>query len=109
MNSHEDGMLNKSALEKKERGFRRVVCSACRCIETGHLIIGPRHFDSIMRSQLLREKDHLKYKDQGFIDQWGIYMSRTEAWKVAEAAGQILYRCGGDEADGGTLYSENLY
>lgn len=49
------------------------------------------------------------FQEQGFIDQWGIFLNRQEAWKVAKAAGQILYRCGGDDSDGGTLYSENLY
>jgi hypothetical protein len=48
-------------------------------------------------------------EDQGFIDQFGKYYTRTEAWKIAEAMGQIRYRCGGDTANGGTLYSENLY
>jgi hypothetical protein len=47
--------------------------------------------------------------DQGFLDQHGVFLSRTEAWKVAEAAGQILRRVGGDDANGGTLFSENLY
>ena len=46
---------------------------------------------------------------QGFIDQYGVFMTRQEAWKVAEAADQINYRCGGDDKYGGTLYSENLY
>jgi hypothetical protein len=88
-----------------------VVCAACR-LSDGTLLIGPRHWDSVMRAAYknlplgLRSHDP---DDQGFIDQWGRYMSRTEAWKVAEAAGQIRNRCGGDDADGGTLYSENLY
>ncbi|CAE6710389.1 hypothetical protein [Candidatus Nitrotoga fabula] len=47
--------------------------------------------------------------EQGFIDQHGVFMTRTEAWHVAQASGQILRRCGGDDANGGTLYSENLY
>jgi hypothetical protein len=47
--------------------------------------------------------------EEGFIDQFGDFHARTEAWKIAEAAGQILHRCGGDDTDGGTLYSENLY
>jgi len=33
-------------------------------------------------------------------------MTREEAWQVAEAAGQIKYRVGGD---GKELFSENLY
>lgn len=45
--------------------------------------------------------------EQGFIDQWGTFMTREQAWRVAEVAGQILYRVGGDY--NGTLYSENLY
>lgn len=47
--------------------------------------------------------------DAGFIDQFGNFHTRTEAWKIAEAAGQIFRRCGGDTVNGGTLYSENLY
>ena len=47
--------------------------------------------------------------DQGFINNHGKFLSRTEDWKVAEAAVQIIRRVGGDEIDGGTLYSENLY
>ena len=47
--------------------------------------------------------------ESGFVDNRGNFLTRTEAWKVAEAAGQILYRVGGDETNGGTLYSENLY
>lgn len=58
-----------------------------------------------MDAQELRVGEH----DQGFIDQFGAFMSRTEAWKVAEAAGQIIRRVDGDAVDGGTLYSENLY
>lgn len=86
---------------------RRVVCAACRNIETGEIILGPRHFDETMRSHLKDKKQsHLLYKDQGFIDQWGVYMDRKEAHIVAKAAGQIVRRCGGDDD---TLYSENLY
>ncbi len=98
---------------------RRVVCAACRCSETKHIIIGPRHFDPVMKSQFFDNCMNLKlntpnkigdtYTEQGFIDQYGVFMNRQEAWKVAEAAGQIIYRCGGDTANGGTLYSENLY
>lgn len=88
----------------------RVVCSACKMTD-GTIVLGARHWDGrmiAMASMLNRQRSH-DPNDQGFIDQWGRFMSRTEAWKVAEAAGQILYRCGGDTANGGTLYSENLY
>ena len=32
-----------------------------------------------------------------------------KAWKIAEPAGQIRRRIGGDTINGGTLFSENLY
>jgi hypothetical protein len=44
--------------------------------------------------------------EQGFIDQYGIFLSRAEALLVARTADQIIRRCGGDED---ALYSENLY
>ena len=99
--------LSKEELTKQ----RRVVCSACRSSKTGRIVLGPRHMDDIMRMhvRLTLDLDYHDYDDQGFIDQWGVFMNRQEAWKVAEAANQIVYRCGGDTANGGTLYSENLY
>lgn len=89
---------------------RRVVCAA-NLYTSGKTLISARHWDVGMCEQYnsMRLTETEDKCTQGFIDQWGVFMSRTEAWKVAEAAGQILYRCGGDDADGGTLYSENLY
>lgn len=97
--------------EGVKRGHRRIVCAAIRNSH-GQMVLGPRHYDRVMARSLL--EGTYDWKDgeeveQGFIDQWGNFHSRIEAWKIAEAAGQILYRCGGDTADGGTLYSENLY
>lgn len=88
---------------------RRVVCAAVRYPNV--TLIGPRHYDSVMRDQFQAAKLTGAEEDaeQGFIDQHGAFLTRAEAWKVAEAAGQILYRCGGDTRDGGTLFSENLY
>lgn len=88
---------------------RRIVCAANRYGEH-FMFIGVRHFCPIMRKNMgkanlpwLREKFG---EEQGFIDQYGVFMSREEAYEVAKAAGQIIYRCGGDE---GKLFSENLY
>lgn len=98
-----------------EKQVRRVVCAANRCPKTGHIILGARHWDESMHTHngLFRyagySKHDANFSEQGFIDQHGIFMDRNEAWIVAEAAGQIIRRVGGDEADGGTLYSENLY
>jgi len=46
---------------------------------------------------------------QGFVDNRGNFLTRTEAWKLAEKTGQIIDRFDSNDADGGTLYSENLY
>jgi hypothetical protein len=76
------------------------------------MLIGPRHWDQTMQTQadnIENSTGAFGELDQGFIDQHGVFMTREEAWKVAEAAGQIIKRVGGDDRDGGTLYSENLY
>lgn len=95
----------------------RIVCAAVRTLSYG-LLIGPRHMDATMRRHAALHNTHAddldswgpeETRDQGFIDQFGTYYSRTEAWKIAEARGQILRRVGGDTRDGGTLFSENLY
>lgn len=88
----------------------RVVCAACKMTD-GTVVLGARHWDGRMiatADMLNRERSH-DPDDQGFIDQWGRFMTRSEAWRVAVAANQIHHRSGGDEYDGGTLYSENLY
>jgi hypothetical protein len=108
----------------EEEKQRRVVCAANqwpdlspRWYKKPPVILGARHWDTLMRDARdsfnsdvpsWRKLDAGK-EEQGFIDQFGVFMTREEAWKVAEAAGQILYRCGGDTRNGGTLYSENLY
>ncbi|GAB1720891.1 MAG: hypothetical protein NTAFB09_26220 [Nitrosospira sp.] len=80
---------------------RMVVCAAI--LVKGSIYIGPRHFDQTMIRHMVSLGE---IPEQGFIDQWGVFMTREEAWKVAEAAGQIKYRVGGD---GKELFSENLY
>ncbi len=74
-------------------------------IVDGHLIIGNRHFCPLMTMQIdLLELDYVKHHigvDQGFVDQWGIFMSRQEAWDVAKARGQIK-----EVFVEGTLFSE---
>lgn len=92
---------------------RRVVCAANRDPQTDHLILGARHWDQSMHIHhglfVYAKYYDLKFSEQGFIDQHGVFMGRQEAWKVAKEAGQIIRRVPGDDEDGGTLYSENLY
>lgn len=89
----------------------RVVCAAIRHRDTGLVICGARHCDSIMRAVALRmlppgpEFDGYRCGAQGFINNKGEFLTREQAWIVAERAGQIRKTTGTH----GTLYSEDLY
>lgn len=90
-----------------------IVCAANR-LSNGRVIIGARHWDDHMHAQMndmvSDEGDEIKLvkcEEQGFIDQFGNFYNRKEAWKVAEANGQI--RRIGPGYSGPDLYSENLY
>jgi hypothetical protein len=85
-----------------------VVCAANR-FPDGTVILGARHYDSLMREAIAARGLVPGEDEQGFIDQKGRFLTRREAWKVAQVAGQIRRRVGGDHLDGGTLYSEGLY
>lgn len=87
---------------------RVVVCAAIKN-HPGYVVIGPRHFDQTMCDAMnchVTDIHSWALGTEGFIDQFGVFMTREEAWGVAKEAGQIKYRCGGDE---GCLFSENLY
>lgn len=97
-----------------KEGQLRIVCAANRW--DGYSVLGVRHNDAVMREgyhQLCQASPVsppiFSEWEEGFMDNRGFWHDRTSAWKVAKAAGQILFRCGGDETNGGTLYSENLY
>lgn len=85
---------------------RRVVCAACRI---GKIILaGARHFDSVMHTQLeamnlTREQKGMA--EQGFIDQFGLFMTRSEAYNLALNKGQLK----DTPTISGTLFSEDLY
>lgn len=89
---------------------RRVVCAAIRASD-GSLLLGIRHYSSDMHEQIRRRDDgpifmHRTGDDQGFVDQYGVYMTRTEAYMVALLAAQIVHP---DACPGQLLYSEGLY
>lgn len=92
-----------------DRTQRRVVCAAIKA--KNQIVTSARHFDLLMHDQLRRlpveQRERLKHAEQGFIDQWGKFMSREESFEVATAAGQIRQKSGG--ADSKELYSEDLY
>lgn len=83
---------------------RRVVCSANR-FPDGVIILGARHWDPLMREHANLLGRRGGNEEQGFIDQWRVFMTREEAWLVAVDAGQIIRDVGCQ----GELYSENLY
>jgi len=86
---------------------RRIVCAAIKQMVTGRIITGARHFDKIMRAQIKAADGMKNWRSaaQGFIDQFGDFLNREEAWKIAEDQGQIRRQV----STPGTLFSENLY
>jgi len=90
-----------------------VVCAACRNTENGYIAAGARHFDKVMKTQIeamcppdTDMMDHWSFgwsgADQGFIDQWGFYLTREEAAEIAYKNGQTETRLT-------ILFSEDLY
>lgn len=94
--------------------MRRVVCAAIRAAD-GELLLGIRHYSEDMHKQLILREDADKFyyrvdNDQGFVDQFGVYMTRREAYHVAHAAKQIInYTACIEEDFGYELCSEGLY
>lgn len=92
----------------------RVVSAANRHKASGLIICGARHYDDVMRGVIMficgttdAAKDQGFYSmEQGFINNKGEFMTRQEAWIIAEKAGQIRQQTGPDR---GILYSEDLY
>lgn len=90
--------------------MRRVVCAAIRA-EDGDILLGIRHYSADMHAQLNQRADREKFfrrggDDQGFVDQYGGYMTRREAYDVAMKAGQIFDH---GACDIGRLHSEAIY
>lgn len=98
----------------------RVVCAAVK-MNNGSVVPGVRHLSPDMRwilRSLFGFGYHLGIAEQGFIDAKGFFLTRAEAWKRADALGQILlydpasrlkHPRPANQGDEGTLYSENLY
>lgn len=97
----------------------RIVCAANKIFikyseEEGEelVITGVRHYDSIMHG-VLNLLDEYVYscidrnkEEQGFIDQFGKFYTRREAYIIAKENNQII-RDLGYETD--ELFSEHLY
>ena len=97
---------------------QRVVCAANQHND-GFIVIGVRHFDNIMRDTInlrkeLNENEDWHGCDQGFVNQFGNFLSREDAWVTACKANQIIRLVGSQTKEdigkeGIKLYSENLY
>lgn len=90
----------------------KIVCAACK-YEESVIFAGVRHFDVIMHNQIAMAFDE-KYwaaaatdMEQGFLTNKYRFVTREEAWIIAEREGQILRDCGNPNSK--QLFSENLY
>lgn len=95
---------------------RRIVCAANRfeLKDGGVLVIpGARHYSKDMAEVIDQVQDKIVSDpvhgdNQGFIDQWGEYWNRKDAFIIAYHAGQVnTIRKKGAPYD--TLFSEDLY
>lgn len=94
---------------EKERP-RKVVCAAIKLKDDPFSIIcGARHFDEIMRDQILHSTidKFLWYQaEQGFIDNYRNFLNREEACILAQKNNQINFSTHGSNK---ILFSEDLY
>lgn len=72
--------------------------------------VGVRHFDMLMNSQIRNCRLNLNKGEyeQGFVDQYGVFMTRAEAYVVARDAGQLNYRRP-YTSSGTELHSEDVW
>ena len=98
-----------------------IACAAIKNIKTGLIICGVRHGDCLNFAVKTGIDDCPSSEtwECGFCDQDRNFLNRIEAWKVADAAGQIRRPTGFERdfnsqrtpniGDEGMLFSENLY
>lgn len=100
-----------------------IVCAAIRKgiknnLRNDTIVCGARHFDTVMRIVINTAGWDYTGWEQGFIDNHGKFLTRKEAWKIADAKGQIRRPTGFEQignprpanvGDDGILFSENLY
>lgn len=109
----EDESGNKIERWRKYGSKRRIAQAACSY--NGYIVTGTRHFCPIMRLQIetvgverLRafcgNSDNYAEDNiiQGFTDQYGMFLTREEAYVIAKEAGQIIR----EDTVPGVLFSE---
>lgn len=85
-----------------------IVCAACR--QHGLIVTGARHFDKLMVNVMVHLGSGFKKGsawEQGFIDQYGTFYNRKDAYVLVQYNGQPfnIMRNGAKDV----LYSEGLY
>lgn len=97
---------------KSHSVIRRIACAANRN-KDGVVVCSARHYDPRMVLQMEQMGGTKLWvnSEQGFIDQWGLFHTREQAWVIAKAAGQIIRIVGSQHPDDevAQLFSENLY
>ena len=95
--------------------MRKVVCAALKA-KDGDVLLGIRHYSKDMVEQISNRKDGEKFhnlygENQGFVDQYGNYLTREEAYIIAKNAGQLKEheRCKSVVNGKPKLFSEMLY
>ena len=83
-----------------------VVCAACINSE-GKVVPSVRHGDKLMYNVMDEEEVISFHWVQGFVTNRFSFITREEAWIIAERQGQIRNKLPCDSAK--RLYSENLY
>lgn len=109
-------------LMKFDNDFRtklnqKVIAAACKIVVDGNEVIlcGVRHFDPVMNSQIKAIKESAIEIDgnkdpynQGFVDQYGNFLTRKEAMDIVKQNGQPFdYERNGSQDD--ILYSEGVW
>ena len=99
-------------MTEERKQIQRVVCAANR-MPDGTMFLGARHWDMNMHNQadIYKkangiEETCLTKAEQGFIDQFGNFLTREEAWVIAERQDQIIRD---HDVCVGVLFSEHLY
>lgn len=106
--TEEQQIMADLAKQAEQKGQRYVVCAAMRHRVTGRIILGIRHYCPVMRQEMIAAEgiNHWKSNcDQGFADNFGQFLTREEALKLAVKQGQIRSK----EQPDTRLYSEDLY
>lgn len=83
-----------------------IVCAALR-YRDGLIICSPRHCDLIWNGLVGRVTSLPDYPEQGFVDQYGTFYNRTDAFHIATANNQIKAKTGTSGIP--LLFSEDLY